>query len=287
MTIASPQQPAAPEAPQPAAAPPSAASSFWSHRARQLQNFLSELGGMSVMLADTAKALFRRPFEFGELVYQVEQMGVRSIAIACVTAVFVGMVMAVQFAFGLERFGAKDYAGRIVGLSVTRELAPALTALVVGSRIGAGMAAEIGSMSVTEQIDAIRALGADPIKKLVLPRMLACLVLMPVLSLFANVLGFAGAMFVANVQFGTPMNFFLRTALDSVEMQDFLSGVGKTPFFGVLIAVIGCYYGMNTTGGTEGVGRSTTRTVVVTSVSVFVLDFFLTKFFLSFGSGTH
>lgn len=256
---------------------------FVTARGAQLKNFLTDLGGMSVMLKDAGRAMFKRPFEFGQLVYQVEQMGVRSVAIACVTAVFVGMVMAVQFAFGLERFGARDYVGRIVGLSVTRELAPALTALVVGSRIGAGMAAEIGSMAVTEQIDAIRALGADPIKKLVLPRVLACILLMPVLTLFADVLGFVGAMFVSNVQFGTPMRFFLRTALESVEMQDFLSGLGKTPFFGVIIAIIGCFYGMHTTGGTEGVGRSTTRTVVVTSVSVFVVDFFLTKLFLSLG----
>jgi phospholipid/cholesterol/gamma-HCH transport system permease protein len=258
---------------------------FWKQRGQQFKNFMLDLGGMSTLARDTVVALFRRPFEGGQLIYQIEQMGVRSAAIACVTAIFVGMVMAVQFAFGLERFGARDYVGRIVGLSVTRELAPSLTALVVGSRIGAGMAAELGSMSVTEQIDAIRALGADPVKKLVVPRVLACLLLLPVLTLFADVLGFAGSMVIANVQFGTPMGFFLRTALDSVEMMDFLSGLGKTPFFGVMIAIVGCYYGMHTTGGTEGVGRSTTRTVVVTSVSVFIMDFFLTKFFLSFGPG--
>lgn len=250
----------------------------------RIEAFLSDLGGMSVLFLDTMRSIFRRPFEFRQVVYQVEAMGVRSVAIACTTAVFVGMVMAVQFAFGLERFGARDYVGRIVGLSVARELAPALTALVVGSRIGAGMAAEIGAMAVTEQIDAIRALGADPVKKLVVPRLLACLFLLPVLTLFADVLGFTGAMVVSKVQFGTPMRFFYQTALGSVEMQDFLSGLGKTPFFGVLIAIVGCYYGMHTYGGTEGVGRSTTRTVVVTSVSVFVVDFFLTKFFLSIGN---
>jgi phospholipid/cholesterol/gamma-HCH transport system permease protein len=264
------------EAPQP---PPR--QSLGQRMSAQLREVTGELGGMSVLLWDSIKALTRRPFEFQQLIYQVEQMGVRSIGIAAVTAVFTGMVMAVQFAFGLERFGARDYVGRVIGLSITRELAPALTSLVVGSRIGAGMAAELGSMNVTEQIDAIRALGADPVKKLVVPRVLACLILMPVLALFADVLGFGGAMFVSSVQFGTPPDFFYRSGLDSVEMADFLSGLGKTPFFGILIAIIGCYHGLNTRGGTEGVGKSTTRTVVFTSVAVLLSDFFLTKLFIA------
>ncbi len=248
----------------------------------QLREIVEEVGGMAMLFWDACKAIGKRPFEFWQLIYQIEQMGVRSVAIASVTAIFTGMVMAVQFAFGLERFGAKDYVGRVIGLSIVRELAPALTALVVGSRISAGMAAEIGSMAVTEQLDAIRALGADPIKKLVMPRMLACLILMPVLGLFADVLGFAGAMVVSSVQFGTPMPFFYQSGLDAVEMNDLLSGLGKTPFFGVLIAIVGCYHGMTTRGGTEGVGKSTTRAVVFTSVAVLLSDFFLTKLFIMF-----
>ena len=236
---------------------------------------------MAILFRDATLAAFARPFEWREVVYQLEQMGVKSISIALITAMFVGMVMTVQFAFGLERFGATDYVGRVIGLSITRELAPSLTALVVGSRIGSGMAAEIGSMAVTEQIDAIRALGADPVKKLVTPRLIACVILIPVLALFADVVGFGGAMVVANLQFDTPMGFFLRTALESINMQDFMSGLGKAPFFGVSIAMIGCYYGMQTRGGTEGVGRATTRTVVVSAVSILVSDFMLTKLFLS------
>jgi len=255
---------------------------FRKRMAHRLKDTVDEVGGMTMLLVDACRSITKRPFEFTQLIYQIEQMGVRSVAIATVTAVFTGMVMSIQFAFGLERFGAKDYVGRVIGLSIVRELAPALTALVVGSRIGAGMAAEIGSMAVTEQLDAIRALGADPVKKLVLPRMLACLILMPVLCLFADVLGFAGAMFVSSVQFGTPMSYFYQSGLDAVEMQDLLSGLGKTPFFGVLIAIVGCYHGMTTRGGTEGVGRSTTRTVVFTSIAVLLSDFFLTKLFIMF-----
>ena len=244
--------------------------------------FLDELGGMTLLFGEALRALPSRPFEYREVVYQLYQMGVKSVTIANITALFVGMVMTVQFAFGLERFGATDYVGRVVGLSITRELAPSLTALVVGARIGSGMAAELGSMAVTEQIDAIRALGADPIKKLVVPRLVACVILIPVLALFADVIGFAGAMVVARLQFGTPMQFFFRTALESVRMQDFLSGVGKAPFFGIAIAIIGCYNGMTTRGGTEGVGQSTTRTVVAAAIAVLVTDFILTKLFLSF-----
>ncbi|MBL8603674.1 MAG: ABC transporter permease [Myxococcales bacterium] len=254
---------------------------WWVQRWEQSKESFDDVGGMTILLWDAIRASFVRPFEYRELINQIESMGVRSVSIALITAVFVGMVMTVQFAFGLERFGATDYVGRVIGLSITRELAPSLTALVVGSRIGSGMAAELGAMSVTEQIDAIRALGADPVKKLVVPRLLACVVLIPVLALFADVVGFGGAMVVANLQFDTPMGFFFRTALESINMQDFLSGVGKAPFFGVTIAIIGCYYGMHTRGGTEGVGRSTTRTVVASAVAVLVTDFFLTKFFLS------
>ncbi|MFO0627353.1 MAG: ABC transporter permease [Polyangiales bacterium] len=243
--------------------------------------FLDELGGMTLLFGEALRALPSRPFEYREVIYQLYQMGVKSVTIANITALFVGMVMTVQFAFGLERFGATDYVGRVVGLSITRELAPSLTALVVGARIGSGMAAELGSMAVTEQIDAIRALGADPIKKLVVPRLVACVILIPVLALFADVIGFAGAMVVARLQFGTPMQFFFRTALESVRLQDFLSGVGKAPFFGVAIAIIGCYNGMTTRGGTEGVGQSTTRTVVAAAIAVLVTDFILTKLFLS------
>ncbi len=253
----------------------------WEKSLERSKEALDDLGGMGALLKDAVVAVFARPFELREVVYQLESMGIRSVTIALLTAMFVGMVMTVQFAFGLERFGATDYVGRVIGLSITRELAPALTAIVVGSRIGSGMAAEIGAMAVTEQVDAIRALGADPVKKLVVPRLVACVILMPVLTVFADVVGFAGAMGVAKVQFDTPMGFFFRTALESINMQDFMSGLGKSPFFGVTIAIIGCYYGMLTRGGTEGVGRSTTRTVVASAIAVLVADFLLTKLFLS------
>jgi phospholipid/cholesterol/gamma-HCH transport system permease protein len=243
----------------------------------KLQNFLEHLGQIGRMTGGAALAMFRRPLELQSTLYQMESLGVRSFGIASVTALFVGMVMAVQFAFGLQKFGGMEYTGRIIGLSFSRELAPTLTAVIVGGRIGSGIAAEVGSMAVTEQIDAIRALGADPVKKLVVPRLLASIVVMPVLGAFALVLGFTGAMLICSTEFGIPPGFFLRTALGSVNFVDYFSGMYKCPFFGAIIAIIGCHFGLITRGGTEGVGQATTRTVVAISIAILIADFFLTK----------
>jgi phospholipid/cholesterol/gamma-HCH transport system permease protein len=185
--------------------------------------------------------------------------------------------MTIQFAFGLQRFGGLEYIPRVVVLSFARELAPTLTAIIVGGRIGSGMAAEVGAMNVTEQVDAIRALGADPAKKLVLPRTLAAILVMPILSVYALFLGTVGAIFICNVQFGITPQFFMESALEATTMGDLLSGVMKTPVFGFIIAIVGCHFGLKTTGGTEGVGISTTRTVVVVSIAILVADFLLTK----------
>lgn len=251
------------------------------HWAQRLLRFFSHVGAIFRLVQTAGKVLVSTRFEWRAFLYQMEQLGIRSLGIALATAVFVGIVMAIQFAFSLEKFGAKDSVGRIVGLSEARELAPSLTALVVGSRIAAGMAAEIGSMAVTEQIDAIRALGADPIRKLVVPRLSAAVIVMPMLTCFSLILGVMSAMIVSRVTFGIPMPFFASTAIDTITLQDFMSGLGKTPFFGFLISLLGCYYGFGTRGGTEGVGRSTTTAVVTVSISILVADAILTQIFLS------
>jgi phospholipid/cholesterol/gamma-HCH transport system permease protein len=265
--------------------PPPPSSSLTAARAKPkelavvaaVRSFLEHLGQIGRMTAGAAVAMWSRPFELQSTLYQMESLGVRSMGIASVTALFVGMVMAVQFAFGLQKFGGMEYTGRIIGLSFSRELAPTLTAVIVGGRIGSGIAAEVGSMAVTEQIDAIRALGADPVKKLVVPRLLASILVMPVLGAFALVIGFCGAMAICSTQFGIAPGFFLRTALGSVNFADYFSGMFKTPFFGAIIAILGCHFGLITRGGTEGVGQATTRTVVAISISILVADFFLTK----------
>jgi len=243
----------------------------------RMAGFLVHLGQLSRMTGLAIVATVRRPLEIRATLHQMEMLGVKSLGIASVVALFTGLVMATQFAYGLQKFGGMEYTGRVVGISFARELAPALTAVVVGGRIGSGITAEIGSMAVTEQLDAIRALGADPIKKLVVPRLLASVVVMPILAAFALVLGFIGAMFITAAEFGLPTAFFLQTALESVRFADYFSGMFKTPFFGAIIALIGCHFGFITRGGTEGVGNSTTRSVVVISISLLISDFLLTK----------
>ncbi|RLB54532.1 MAG: ABC transporter permease [Deltaproteobacteria bacterium] len=246
-----------------------------------IYRFFQHVGRVTILTRRTFVTLFRTRLDWRAFVDQLDALGVKSLGIGAATAIFVGIVMAIQFAFSLERFGAKDTVGRIVGLSEARELAPALTSLVVGSRIAAAMAAELGSMSVTQQVDAIRALGADPIRKLVVPRVLAGIIVIPLIACIALVLGVLSAMLICNISFGIEMPFFLSTAIDAVTMKDFMAGMGKTPFFGFLTTILACYLGLETRGGTEGVGRSTASAVVVVSISILIADAVLTQLFLS------
>ena len=160
------------------------------------------------------------------------------------------------------------------------ELGPVLTALIVGGRVAGGIAAELGSMTVTEQVDAIRAMGADPVRKLVVPRVVACVMALPLLTLVADVLGLLGGAVIAQAQFGIEPFYYLETVRQSVMLSDLTSGIGKTAFFGFAIAIIGCHQGLGTQGGTVGVGQSTTYAVVYSSVAVLTLNFFLTKLFM-------
>jgi phospholipid/cholesterol/gamma-HCH transport system permease protein len=240
------------------------------------------LGGTVVLAASTAREAVRRPFNGREIVRQMKVVGVKSLTIVTITSLFVGMVLALQFAYGLERFGAKLYVAKLVGLALVREMAPVLTSLLVGGKVGSGMTAEIGSMSVTEQVDAVRALGANPVKKLVVPRVLAMTLMMPVLAIYADVIGILGGLIVCVTDVGMRAGFYFSSLADSVMIHDVFHGVMKTVFFGFFIGIIGCYQGLRTSGGTEGVGASTTLTVVVLSITILVGDFFLTKLFWLF-----
>jgi phospholipid/cholesterol/gamma-HCH transport system permease protein len=241
---------------------------------------LDACGRFAFLIGATWRAAVRARFPALEVLRQLEAIGARSTTIVLITALFTGMVLALQTGIALARFGAKPYVGSVVGLSLVRELGPVLTALMVGGRVGAGITAEIGSMQVTEQVDAIRSMGADPVQKLVLPRVLAATLALPLLTVLANVLGIAGGMLLAWTQFGIDPSFYMQTIANTVEPDDFVSGVYKTFFFGAAIAWIGCFAGLRTTGGTVGVGRQTTRAVVAASITVLVLDFFLTQFWV-------
>jgi conserved hypothetical integral membrane protein len=221
------------------------------------------------------------PFEGRESVRQFEALIVGSWKLAAIIAFFTGMVMALQTAYALAAFGAKLYVGEVVGISMVRELAPVLTALMVGGRVGAGIAAELGTMTVSEQVDALRSLGADPVRKLVVPRLWSLLVGLPLLVVLANVAGIVGGMVISTWELNLSAGFYFSHVLRLMDYSDFFSGLGKTVFFAFAIGIIACYNGLATEGGAGGVGRAATDTVVAVAISVLVLDFFLTKLFLS------
>jgi len=233
--------------------------------------------GSSVLLH-----VFRRPFE-GELwMEQLFQVGVRSLTITNITLLFTGMVLAIQTAYSLSAYGGKGFVGDIVALAVVRELGPVLTALMVAGRVGAGITAELGSMAVPEQVDALRALAANPVRKLVLPRVGALVIALPLLTILADTIALFGGLLMALAEVGQTRAYYINHLLSALTVGDITSGVGKTVFFGFQIGVIACYNGIHATGGADGVGKATTNTVVVSSISVIISDFFLTKLFIMF-----
>jgi phospholipid/cholesterol/gamma-HCH transport system permease protein len=243
---------------------------------------LDAFGGMVRLAWDTFRLAVRPPFERGLWLEQAFHLGVQSLTITNITLLFTGMVLAVQTAYSLAAYGGKPFVGDIIALSVVRELGPVLTALMVAGRVGAGITAELGSMAVTEQVDALRALAANPVKKLVVPRVGALTLVMPMLTILAIAVALFGGMLMAVFDIGQSRVFFVSHAMGALTIGDVFSGVGKTVFFAVFIGVIACYNGINATGGADGVGKATTHTVVWASIAVIVSDFFLTKAFLLF-----
>jgi phospholipid/cholesterol/gamma-HCH transport system permease protein len=245
------------------------------------RSFLNGLGGVAMLSGQTVRAFWRRPIEVRPVINQLDSAGLGSWSITVLTAIFTGMVMALQFSTGLKPYGASMYTGKLASLGIVRELGPMLTALLVGGRVGSGFAAELGSMVVTEQVDAIRALGADPVKKLVAPRVFACVLMMPLLTMLADLVGIVGAMLITTKEVGVTPKFFYSQILDTIWVTDLMHGLMKSIAFGYIIGITGCFIGLNTTGGTEGVGHSTTQAVVTGAIGLLVANFFLTKFFLA------
>lgn len=241
--------------------------------------FFKNFGGATLMTRQVLSEIFKRPLYFNLVVEQIYQIGVLSIPIMMVTAGSTGMVMALQFGLGLEKFGGKLYVPKIVSISIVREMGPVFTCLMLAARVGAGMASEIGSMTVTQQIDAIRALGTSPIKKIVIPRLLGCLVGIPILVVAANFIGILGALVVCANDLGVDPVFFVQKVLTTLWLPDFVSGIAKTPVFAAVIAIAACYFGLNVKGGTKGVGNATTMSVVTASITILVGDYFLTKLY--------
>lgn len=244
--------------------------------------FVRLFGGTAILAKQVVSDLFRLPLQTKLVSEQIYQVGIRSLPLVIVTAGSTGMVMALQFGLGLEKFGGKLYIPKIVSISIVREMGPVFTCLMMAARVGAGIASEIGSMTVTQQIDAIRALGTSPIQKIVIPRVLACLIAIPILSVSANVIGVLGGLMVGVNDLGLDPVFYIQKVLTTVWLTDYLSGFLKTPVFALIIALISTYYGLNVKGGTQGVGNATTKAVVFSSISILVGDYFLTKFYWLF-----
>jgi phospholipid/cholesterol/gamma-HCH transport system permease protein len=228
------------------------------------------------------KNVFRKPHYFDDISLQMDIIGVGSLPIVLLTGFFSGAVMALQMSRALNQYGATDQVGQIVSISLVREMGPVLTALLVAGRNASGIASELGSMKVTEQIDAMRALGTDPVQKLVKPRLIATAIVLPLLTIIADFVGMFGGWVVACPMLNlTTSSQYWSQAWRSLEYNDIAQGLLKPFVFAIVIALVGCFYGLRTTGGNQGVGLSTTRAVVVASVWVFVLTFFIGKFFVS------
>lgn len=247
-----------------------------------MKTFLKQLayiGKAAELVGIFFRELFTQKLEWSEIKFQCQQIGLYSMPLAGITLLFVGFVFAYQFGLSMATLGATPYIGKLVSLSVVRELGPAFTALVVGGRIGSGMAAEIGSMKVTEQIDAIRALGSSPYQKLLVPRVIAATLMLPVLTVIASFIAILGGMLIAWTEFElTPLAFY-QSSLQTIGFDDFWSGFFKPFFFGFGAAIIGCLQGFRCETGTVGVGKATTQAVVNISLTIVFLDFLLTRLF--------
>jgi phospholipid/cholesterol/gamma-HCH transport system permease protein len=241
--------------------------------------FLDESGRVILLFYKTLIWTFRPPFDIRNLLKQIEEVGIKSIPVVLITGTFTGMVLALQSYTGFKRFNAEAFVGTVVALSMTRELGPVLSGLMVSGRIGSAMAAELGTMQVTEQIDALYTLATNPIKYLIVPRFLASLIVMPILTVFTDVVGILGGYLVSVKLLGSNPTVYLRRTYDYLDLEDIYIGLFKALIFGMIIAIIGCYQGFNTRGGAEGVGIATTRAVVLSSLLILIANYFITAMF--------
>ncbi len=249
--------------------------------AKKIKKTIELLGEFSIMTLQAMRLIFARPFRFNILIGQMQELGVKSIPIVLITAFFSGMVMAYQIIIQLRQFGAEIYVGGITTLAIVRELAPVFTALMVAGRVSAGITAELGSMRVTEQIDAMETMAVNPVHYLIVPRLLATFLMLPVLTVFADIVGFVGAYTVSIFKLDIHSGLFIDITVKIVDISDVLSGISKSFFFAIIIAMIGCYCGFKTQGGATGVGRSALVSVVTSCILIFIIDYLLTAMFYS------
>jgi phospholipid/cholesterol/gamma-HCH transport system permease protein len=252
---------------------------------RLLQNWakgaVHEVQEYVLLQIATIRGVMSGPFYKVDIVNQFEQIGLGSLTVVLLTGFFTGAVLALQSGITLDQFGARTFVGRLISASMIKELGPVLTGLMLAGRIGSGIAAELGSMVVTDQINALRALGTDPVRKLVVPRVLAGFFMTPVLTIIADTVGILGGWIIAVFQLRVASSLYWSSIYEGLYMQDAWMGIIKPFCLGFVIVSIGCYVGLRTQGGTQGVGRSTTEAVVASSVAVIAVDFFVTRLLIT------
>lgn len=245
-----------------------------------VSGFLDETGKLSQLFFRSVMAAISPPFRWRNISEQMVAIGIESLPIALLTAAFTGMVFVLQTGTALEKFGAKTYAGGISAMGFAREIGPVLTSVVLAGRIGAGITAEIGTMKVTEQIDAMKTLGTDPVSYLVAPRLIAATLMLPAICVLAILVGLAGGYLVGVTSLGIQSGQYIQTVKTWLMLVDYTTGIGKTFIFGMIIAVVGCHCGFGAGWGAEGVGQATTKSVVMGSILILVANYFLTSWII-------
>lgn len=255
------------------------------HSGNLVVQFIQYIGELTVLWWRTVYCIFTPPFKEKRFMIQAQRIGPESFLISALVGFFVGMIIALQMAYQMVKLSAEIYIPNVVAVSMTRELAPVLTALIVAGRIGAGIAAEIGSMTVTEQVDALRAFAVNPVKYLVVPRFLALIVMLPVLTIFADLIGLMGGYVICVYKLSIAPEMYINMARESLVIKDVATGLIKTVFFGMIIAIVGCHQGLIVKGGAEGVGKATTVAVVRSFILIIMTDcLFTTMFYFIFNS---
>jgi len=254
-------------------------NNFFINLGRKVLSFLYFSGGLANLASQTIYLAFTPPFKRDHVFEQAKKAGYDSFPIVSLVALFIGFIFALQTAYFMQRIGSELYIASLVALSVVRELGPVITALVVAGRVGAAITAELGSMQVTEQIDALETLATNPIKYLVVPRFLALTLMLPLLTLYADAIGIFGSYIICVFKLGISSSMYLHVTWDALMYKDLFTGLFKTVFFGMIIALVSCYHGFNVEGGAEGVGRATTHSVVTSFIMIIVADCFFTALF--------
>jgi phospholipid/cholesterol/gamma-HCH transport system permease protein len=245
-----------------------------------ISGFFTFVGEITLILFDVARRFFHRPFEWGETLNQMAFVGVASVPIVALTSFFSGAVLSLYLSGFLLQYGADQFVGATVGLTVAREVGPVLAGIMVAARCGSAMAAQIGTMKVTDQLDALKMLSVHPTNYLVIPRVVAAIIMFPILTMVAIYSGVVGGWLVA-IGRGVPSGTFIQSLRQFITPWDFLGGMLKTPWFGLIVALVACQQGMRTTDGAVGVGRATTRTVVISMVLIYMANYFLAQLFYS------